>query len=221
MAKKTNLIQLPGFDGVDEGGGSFHIPEGDYGMKCTSCTPAVAKSSNNDMIVFTFVGTQGKAKGKKFWLYCALVPEAYWKLKQTLIAFNVETPDDPSSLDPDDVVDVEVIGSVVDNEFEGKTNSKLSYISASDIEQDEDEDEDEAPAKKPARAAATNNKSKAGNGKKLPRLAASEVEEMEEDELEEIVGKYGLDIDLATQKTKRRKANAVIQALQAEKMLEA
>ena len=218
MARKSsNTIQLPGFDGVDEGGGSFHIPEGDYGMKCTSCTQAVSKSSDNPMLVFTFVGTQGKAKGKKFWLYCALVPEAYWKLKQTLIALGIETPDDPSDLDPTDVEDVEVLGSVVDNEYEGKTNSKLDSIALLDAEQEEDEDEKPA---KPTKAAAAA-KSKNGKGKPLPKLAASEVEEMEEDELEEIVGKYELDIDLATQKTKRRKANAVIQALQAEKMLEA
>ena len=217
MAKK-NLIQLPGFDGVDEGGGSFHIPEGDYGMKCTGCTQAVAKSSQNEMLVFTFVGTQGKAKGKKFWLYCALVPDAYWKLKQTLIALGIDTPDDPSGLDPADVEDVEVLGTVADNEYEGKTNSKLSYIAALDAD---DEDEDEKPAKPTKAVVAAKSKSSNGNAKKLAKLAASEVEEMEEDELEEIVGKYGLDIDLATQKTKRRKANAVIQALQAEKMLEA
>ena len=209
MARK-GLIQLPGFEGISADGGSFHIPEGDYSMKCTSCTPAVSKASSNDMLVFTFTGMEGKSRNKKFWLYCALVPDALWKLRQTLEALGVETPDNPSEFDPDEVVDVEVIGTVVDNDYDGKTNSKLSYIAAFELTGSTE------ASTKPA-AKASNGK----NAKKPSKLAASEVEEMDEDELEEVVSKYDLDIDLSTQKTKRRKANAVIAALQAEKMLEA
>jgi hypothetical protein len=219
MARK-GLIQLPGFEGVDAGGGSYHIPEGDYTMRCTSCTQAVSKASDNPMLVFTFTGMEGKSKNKKFWLYCALVPDAYWKLKQTLEALQVETPDDPSELDPESVVDVDVIGTVVDNEYEGKTNSKLSFITASDAVSEDDEEEDEKPAAKSKKAPVTA-KANGKSAKKLDKLAAAEVEEMDEEELDDVVERYSLDIDLSTQKTKRRKANAVIAALQAEKMLEA
>jgi hypothetical protein len=214
MAKK-GLIQLPGFEGVDASGGSFHIPEGDYQMKCTSCTPGVSKASGNDMLVFTFTGIEGKSKNRKFWLYCALVPDALWKLRQTLAALGIDTPDDPSSLDPDDVVDVEVVGTVADNEYDGKTNSKLSFIAAAAS--------DTAPdvGRRLRGDAAATPKGNSKPAKKPEKYAASEIEEMDEDELEDIVAKHDLDIDLSTQKTKRRKANAVIAALQAEKMLEA
>ena len=44
---------------------------------------------------------------------------------------------------------------------------------------------------------------------------------MKADELEDVVEQYKLDIDLSTYKTDRRKANAVISALQSARMLEA
>ena len=82
------------------------------------------------MIAWIFVGTEGKAKGKKFYLYTSFSPDALWKLKQTLRALDVEIPDSAFNLDPDDVVDTECILVVVDNEYEGKTNSKLAEIRA-------------------------------------------------------------------------------------------
>ena len=212
VQKKNGLIQLPGFAGVEEGGGSFHIPEGDYLMKCTGCTPQIAKSSGNEMLGFTFIGIEGKSKGRKFWLYCVLIPEALWKLRQTLTALGIDTPDDPSGFDPADVIGVEVVGTVVDNEYEGRTNSKVNAISAAEGTSAEAP----SPPSKTAPAAAA----KKGNGGKLERLASSQVEAMSENELEDIVAKYDLDIDLSNHKTPRRKANAVIAALTAERMLE-
>jgi hypothetical protein len=222
MARK-GFIQLPGFEGVEEGGGSFHIPEGDYLMKCTGVTPAVSKASGNDMLVFTFTGLQEKSKNKRFWLYCSYTREALWKLRQTLVALGVSTPDDPSELNPDDVVDVEVIGTVTDNEYDGKTNSKVTEIAAVDASGARVPAAEQAQATA-ATAAAPIKMTPAGNGKpaaKLLKIAASEIEDMDEDELEEINTRYDLDIDLSQQKTKRRKANAVIAAMQAAKMLEA
>ena len=217
MARKA-MIKLPGFGGVDTSGGSFHIPPGDYAMKCTGVTQEVSKA-DNEMLVFRFIGTEGKAKGRGFRLHCTFGENALWKLGQTLQALGVEIEDDPTTFDPDDVVDIEVIGTVADNEYDGKINSRLNEIRASDVE---DEADDAKPATKAKATASNGNSAATTKNKKGPvKMAASEVEDMAEDELFEINEKYDLGVDLDAHKTTRKKANAVIAALQSAKMLEA
>lgn len=70
---------------------------------------------------------------------------------------------------------------------------------------DEEEDEDDEPKSK---------------SKKLPKLSADEVQGMDEDELGEVIEKYGLDTDLDDFKTLRKKAAAVIDALEDADMIE-
>ena len=152
-------------------------------MRCVSVTEENSKAKQRPMLTFKFIGIEGTSKDKPFKLYCSLEVTALWKLRQTLRALGIETPDDPSELDPADVEDIEVIGDVGDHEYDGKTYSKLLEIrAAEDVETQSTATTTAAPAK--------------GNGKQLPKLGASEVQEMQEDELEEIVLKYRLDIDL-------------------------
>ena len=66
---------------------------------------------------------------------------------------------------------------------------------------DEEEEEDEKPAK-------------GKKSKKLPQLTADEIQGMDEDELGEVIEKYELDTDLDDFKTLRKKAAAVIDAME-------
>jgi hypothetical protein len=187
---KHTMIQLPGFEGVDDGAG-FHIEPGDYAMKCVGASQKEAQSSGKPMIVFFFMGIEGKARGKQFKFYCSLKQEALWKLRMTLTTLGLPTPNDPSELDPDDVVDIEVVGTVEDNLYEGNTYSRLIAIAVSD------------------------------SIKEPPKLGESEVREMSADELDDVVEKYGFDIDLSDHKTASKKAAAVLAELEAAGMLEA
>src|SRR5487761_2301121 len=109
--KKGRVISVD-MEGVSsEGGGSFHIPEGDYGMKVVEVTEETSKSGN-EMLKWVFEGTEGKAKGKTFWLYTTLTPESLWKLKQTLEALGVEVPDSAMDLDLDELEGLECTGVV-------------------------------------------------------------------------------------------------------------
>ena len=211
MARKS-MIKLPGFEGVDDSGGNFHISTGEYLMKCTSITEEISKQ-NNEMLVFKFDGLEKEARGRSFRLHCTLGANALWKLKQTLRALGVEVPDDPSELDPDDVVGTEVLGTVVDNEYEGKISSRLGEIRSADSEVVDDDD-------KPASKKQSASKSSKNGNTKSQKFAASEVEEMEEDELFEINEKYDLGVQLDSFKTTRKKAGAIIASLQANKLLE-
>jgi hypothetical protein len=79
---------------------------------------------------------------------------------------------------------------------------------------DEDDEEDEKPARGQSKRSSEKSK------KKLPKLSADEVSDMDEDDLESTIEKYGLDVDLAGAKTLRKKAALVIDALEAAGQLE-
>lgn len=57
-------------------------------------------------------------------------------------------------------------------------------------------------------------------GKSLPKLSSDEVMGMDEDELGEVIEKYELDVDLDDFKTLRKKAAAVVDALEDKDMIE-
>lgn len=192
--RNTHTVDMTGVD-WKSGGGSFHITPGDYPMKVTKVEFTQSKA-DNDMFVFQFEGTGGKAKGKAFYMHCTLTEKSLWKLGQTLDALGVEVPNGPMEIDCDELVDLECTGIVEDDEYEGKVRSKLDRIIAGNGEEDE----------KPAR--------RKGNGKKAEvKFDEKEVGQMTEEELEDIISDHKLDIDLGNHKTLRRKAAAVVEAL--------
>ena len=218
MARKT-MLHIPDMEGIDDSGGNFHINSGDYLMKCTGVSEETSKQ-DNPMYVFKFEGLEKHAKNRSFRMHCALTPKALWKLKQTLRALGVEIPEgSDGEFDPDDVVGVEVMGTVTDDEYEGKINSRLSEIRAVGDEVVDDDDDDKKTTTTAAAKLATGKTTKSKNGP--PKVAASEIEDMNEDELIDINDRYDLGIDLDAHKTTTRKRNAIIAGLQASKQLEA
>lgn len=80
-------------------------------------------------------------------------------------------------------------------------------------DKDEDKDDDKSSRGRSSR------RSKKEDDE-LEKLAAADVEDMSEDELEDVVQKYELDVDLDKARTLKRKATMVIDALEAAEMLE-
>jgi Protein of unknown function (DUF669) len=205
-ARRKTTISVD-FEGVDleGGGGSFHIPEGDYRMKVISAEKGTSKN-DNEQIEWKFEGLEGKAKGKKFYFYTTLTPESLWKLGQTLEALGLQVPDSSMDIDLEELIDLECIGVVEDDEYQGKVKSKLQSVTAVE--------EEETPAR---------GKDKPGKGKpskKAQKIDESEVKAMAEDELAELIEKHELDVELRSHKTLRRKADAVIEALKENDLLE-
>jgi hypothetical protein len=207
MAKrtsKTRSVEVD-FTGVEvSGGGGFHIPEGEYGMKVDSVNKGVS-SNDNDQLEWIFKGTEGKAKGKTFYFYTPLIEQALWKLRQTLEALGVEVPDSAMDIDLDELEGLECTGEVIDDEYKGKTRSKLDKI-VSDAEEEEE----------PARKTKGN-----GKAKKVVKVSEEEVKEMNEDELEDLISKHSLDVDLGDYKVLRKKIAAVVAALDESGQLDA
>lgn len=197
-------------DGADFGSGSggFHIPDGIYGIKVESVEQKES-NSGNQMLEWIFVGTSGKAKGKKFWLYTVL--DDPQKIGKTLEALGIEFEAGEFDFDPDDAVDAECFGEVVTEKYEGQKRSKLKRVMAEEDggeEGDEGEEDDDPPARS-ARGRANGRAAK----KKAAKLGEDEIKAMSEDELEELVDKHELEVDLAKAKTLSKKRNVVLEAM--------
>lgn len=210
-AKKTRSVTVD-FTDVESGGGQgFHIPEGEYGVKVESVEQNTS-SNDNEQLAWVFKGTEGKAKGKTFYFYTPLIEQALWKLRQTLEALGVEVPDSSLDIDLDELVDLEATGVVEDDEYKGKTRSRLAGLVVAEEEAEVEEEEKPAKGKAGAKGKATT--------KKVVKVSEAEVKEMSEDELEALIEKHSLDVDLADHKILRKKQAAVIADLTEKELLE-
>lgn len=239
--RKRNVVEVD-FTDVDLDGGGFRIEPGDYPLKVVEAVQEVS-NNDNDMITWTFEGTKGKAKGKTFKMWTALVPEALWKLHSVLTALEVDIPESAFELDLDDMVDLECMGVIDDDTYQNKTRSKLMDVYSLEGGKDDSSDDDEDDAK-PARGSRRKPAARRGRGKedgdddddkkparggrkparggkrKPTKVSADEVKDMSEDELGDLIEKHELDVDLEEYKTLRRKAAAVVTALEEADLLE-
>lgn len=129
----------------------------------------------------------------------------------------VELPDGPAELDFDDIEGLTLGATISHREY----NDSIKVEITDSWEDEEEAEEPAKPAKKGAKEEPDEPKGKkAKKGKELPKLDGYEVSEMDEDELEDVIEKYTLDVDLSDFKTLRKKAAAVIDALESKDMLE-
>jgi len=207
MAKTTKRTVEVDFSGVSSGGGGggFQIPEGEYAMIVDSVEMGTS-GNGNEQIMWQFKGTQGKAKGKTFYFYTPLVEQALWKLRQTLEALGADVPDSAMDIDLDELEGIECVGTVEDDEYQGKKRSKLVGL----VQGDGESEEEEKPVAR----------KKNGKADKVVKVSEDEVKDMTEDELEALVEKHSLDIDLSDYKVLRKKMTAVVAALEENNLLE-
>lgn len=126
------------------------------------------------------------------------------------------------ALEENDLLVEDDAGDEADEEPEEMTaaQKRAARRKARKSKDDSDEEEDEKPAKgkkKPAKDEEEEEDEKPAKGKKskkLPQLTADEIQGMDEDELGEVIEKYSLDTDLDDFKTLRKKAAAVIDAME-------
>lgn len=118
------LVNL-NFEGVESGGGSVLVPEGDYGFKIAKATNKKAKTSGNPMIVFDLKATKGPAKGvgKTIQHRCMLTKQSLWNLRNVLEAAGYTVPAKALKLDLDKLVNKELAGTVITEEGEYKDDA--------------------------------------------------------------------------------------------------
>jgi hypothetical protein len=183
------------FTGVEVGGGSVHIPEGDYGLKIKEVKGKKGEESGKNYLAMIFEVIQGDKKGLKKLLRhsCSLQKQSLWNLRNLLEACGKQTPAKAIKIDLDKMVGLECAGTVVDDEYEGRKKSIISAFfpledlgntteSGDELEEaveettEEVEEEEEAPAKKPAAA-------KKGKAKAKPAEEEEESSEEGEEDL--------------------------------------
>ena len=186
------------------------ITAGEYPVRVEEVVKKTS-SAGNEMYEWTLKGLKGEAKGKTFFFHTNLEPpDLLWKLRQTLVALGVKLTKGSMEIDRDELAGLTGTVIIEDDEYQGKPRSKVRmFTNGEEVEEEveeEEEEEEEEVEKKPAKAAK----------KKAKPPTNDEIKDMDEDELESLVEKHNLDVDLSAYKTLRRKATAVIAAMQDE-----
>lgn len=117
---------------IPEGAATGKIPAGDqYIGKLLTLVKSKAKSSGNEMWVFTFTISEGEYAGMDFPIYAALTPNALWKLADTLAALGVKfVAGEPLNFKLKDVLGIGVRMSIKDDKNQDGTRdiSKLAAV---------------------------------------------------------------------------------------------
>jgi len=132
------------FNGVEAGGTSAVVPEGDYGFKITK---VVSKKSNagNPCLNFSLKVISGNAKGmNKVLLHnCTLTKNSLWNLRNLLEAAGKAVPAKAIKIDLDKLVGLTLAGTVIDDEYKGRKKSTISaFFPMSDLASEAEGDSD-------------------------------------------------------------------------------
>ena len=185
------------------------LPENDYKLKPT------AMSAEDDSIKMSFEIMSGKFKGKTATEYFSTKPTALWRFANFIVACGLEVPDGEAELDFSDFEDVEgVMGVCTHEEYEGKTKMRWDFypVDEDDGDADDGDDEDDKKAAKDK---------KSSKSKKIEKVSKDEVDGAgDEDELQEIIDRTGIDCDLDDFKGIKKQRAAVLEALEEADLLE-
>src|SRR5215472_292091 len=199
------------------------VDEGEY--ECQVVSVEEKEGDKAPYLSWKFEITEkGKFEGTVVYNNTSLSDQSLWNLRNLMECMGFDVPKKAMDIDLDEFADAK-IGLIIvnDDSYDGKPRNKVSgYFDLEEEEAPAKEKEEKAPARatrrardgdgkteEPARATRRGKKEKA-----LEQLDQAEVADMNESELEDVVEKYKLDIDLDEHKTLRRKANAVIDALE-------
>jgi len=189
-SKKTSSVKV-NFKNVES---RRTPPEGDYILKVLEAEAGTSSSSGGDQIVFTLEIAKGEYKGQKVWFYCPLAENSLWKLHAFLTALGVDVPEDETEIDLEELVDLEVVGVLTHETYQGKKRAKMTDFDSvenykgDDSDDSDDDDEDEKPAKKGKSKKSKSDDDdedeapKKGRGRKAKKPADDEDEDEDEDE---------------------------------------
>ena len=124
-AKVRNVVV--NFEGVETGGGSIHVPEGDYGLQVTKVIHKVSEQGKPNL-KFTFKIIKGNPAGlnKSIMHNCSLQKQSLWNLRNLIESAGKAVPSKAIKLDLDRMVGWQLAGTLVDGEYNGKKKSEIS-----------------------------------------------------------------------------------------------
>jgi len=141
MAEKR-VVKID-FSGVEAGGGSVKIPEGDYGLEIAKVIMKDGKDSGKPNLKISLKVTSGNKKGigKVLLHNCSLQKQALFNLRNLLEACGKNPPAKPVDLNLDKMVGWKCAGTVQDDTFEGKVKSVVTvFFPVADLGKAKDDD---------------------------------------------------------------------------------
>lgn len=188
MASEKATAHVLDFTNVKDGGGFSprRVAAGDYLARVISVADAPTKQTKEPQWVFGIQLEDHKANS--YPLYCKLVENQLWKLRNLFLAAGMNVPKKRIKVDPSKIVGKLIAVSMEDDEYDGKAKSTVAAtFPASELDsvpaepddeeydnEEEEEEEEEAPAPPRKKAAA-----------RKPAPAPAEDDEDEEDEEED------------------------------------
>lgn len=218
-AKKT--ITLPDLSKIE---GRSLVPEGEYLFEVKGVDEG--EGDAGPYLKWSFIVADGKYKNTTINPYVTSFSEnSLWNLRSLLEALNFPIPDEPQEIDPDELVGLQMKGTIEHDTYQGRKQSKLVDFQA--VEQEAEEEEEKPVKKKRAvkeeeeepeeEAPRKGKKSK----KAEVKITEEEINEMTEDELEELVDEAGLEVDLKSYKTISKMRAGIIDACEEAGIIEA
>lgn len=139
------------FSGVDpdirRGGGTAHIPEGDYLAKIVDSEMRESEKSGSRYLSWKLAVSNGEFKGKTLYHITSLKPDALWNLRNFIHAATGKNVAGKALNVDTTALEGKVIAvTVEDDEYEGKVRSRIVDTRPKDeldLEATEEEDEDE------------------------------------------------------------------------------
>jgi hypothetical protein len=138
------------FTGVESGGGGRLLPEGEtFVFEVAEVEQKTSDNSGADYLSFTLKVAEGDYQGAKVWDNMSLQPQALWKLRGFLEAAGFVI-DGVVDLDLNELKGLQVSGTVVHEEYQGKKKNRIdAYLLAEDATAEATEEaaeEEAAPA---------------------------------------------------------------------------
>lgn len=209
------------------------VEEGEYEVAVEECEEKEGQAA--PYLAWKFKIDEGsESDGGVLYLNTSMSEAALWNLKALFEALGIEV-DGEMEVDPSEYIGERCMVSVELKTFEGKKRphivdfwavpKKDKKATTKGKAKPKDEEEEDEPEEKPARGKSKPaGKADKSKGKPEPEekenLTQDQITDMDEDELEDIVKEYDLEVDLSKFKTLRKKQTAVVDAAEKADVLE-
>lgn len=157
-AVEVNFRDVEGRGGKKSAGQSRYKP-GDYAVKVKTAKFDKSGSKGTKQLVFQYVFTDGKYKGKSMYHRCNLLPQSLWVLRNAIEAMGLKVPSKKVKIDPKKYVGKTLAITIEDDEYKDKKTKKTKVSSkvtdtfllseleeaeeVGELEEDEDDEDDD------------------------------------------------------------------------------
>jgi hypothetical protein len=170
--------------------------------------------------------------GGVVYLNTSTAPQSLWALRALLESLDIEIPDEPFDLDVAEMAGAQMNATISMEEYDGKPQPRIAdHWPVEEAEQakpapattkaSRKSTKEETTKKTTTASAKSNGRKKAAAEAAEESVTQDEVNDMSQEELEDVIKEFELDVDLSQFKTLRKMRAATIDAAEEAKVLKA